>query len=127
MGYKLSEEPGLYGIAKIDSYDELPNFSREKGFFCVSKDGDSLSVVSREDKLTHFNKIDTGWVCFRIIGPFPFGETGIIQAVIEPISKNNIGVFVVSTFDSDYLLVKLNDKETVKAYLRVAGHTIVEK
>jgi hypothetical protein len=70
-------------------------------------------------------KQDRDWTCFKFIGPFAFGETGIVLSVIRPLSENGIGIFVASTFDGDHLLVKVADVDRAANLLSSAGHRIV--
>lgn len=65
-----------------------------------------------------------GWSCFKLQGPFAFDETGIVLSVIKPLSTNGVGIFVVSTFDGDHLLVKSSDLEKARNLLVNAGHVL---
>jgi hypothetical protein len=67
---------------------------------------------------------DSGWSCVKFQGPFDLGETGIMLSVIKPLSEEGIGVFVVSTFDTDYPLVKAASRVRVGDLLARAGHTV---
>ncbi|BCH24994.1 ACT domain-containing protein [Mesorhizobium sp. L-8-10] len=95
------------------------------GFVSISRTDDELSVVCQRERVPDGVKFDDGWSCFKLQGPFGFGETGIILSVIEPLSSNGVGVFVVSTFDGDHLLVKTTDAEKTRTLLRQAGHLLV--
>jgi len=54
-----------------------------------------------------------------------FGETGIVLSVIRPLSENGLGVFVISTFNGDYLLLKQQEAETARVLLLGAGQEVV--
>lgn len=58
------------------------------------------------------------------VGPFAFGATGIVLAVVRPLSEGRIGVFVVSTYDGGHLLVKHADLEQASKLLVLAGHRL---
>lgn len=90
----------------------------------MSRTEDELSVVCREDRVPPGLRTDGGWSAFKLEGPFAFDETGILLSVIEPLSANGIGIFAVSTFDTDYLLVKTTDAAKARALLGAAGHSI---
>ena len=68
--------------------------------------------------------IHADWTCFKLQGPFAFGETGIVLSVIRPLSENGIGTFVVSTYDGDHLLVKAADRLRARELLLQAGHRL---
>ena len=69
-------------------------------------------------------KADLDWRCFKFVGPFAFDETGIALSVIRPLSENGIGIFLVSTFNTDFLLVKNRDAAAVERHLQSVGHHI---
>jgi hypothetical protein len=61
----------------------------------------------------------------RFVGPFAFGETGVVLSVVRPLSEGGLGVFVVSTFDGDHLLLKTADMPHAMALLVQAGHQLL--
>lgn len=67
-------------------------------------------------------KQESGWACYSFLGPFAFDETGIVSSVIGPLSDAGIGIFVVSTFDGDHMLIKEADAERALPVLASAGH-----
>lgn len=62
------------------------------------------------------------WSCLKLVGPFPFSETGILAAFVQPLSDRAIPIFAVSTFDTDYVLVKHAWIDKAIDALREAGH-----
>lgn len=64
-------------------------------------------------------------MAFKLEGPFAFDETGIVLSVIRPLSENRLGIFVVSTFDGDHLLVKAADQVAARRFLVEAGHILL--
>ena len=71
-------------------------------------------------------KADSGWVCLKLEGPFPFSETGILSSFIGPLSANAIPIFAISTYDTDYVLIKEEFWEKALNTLQDAGHAFVE-
>jgi uncharacterized protein len=59
-----------------------------------------------------------------LIGPFAFDLTGILTSVLNPLRDAEIGIFAISTFDTDYVLVKLEHLERAVLTLENAGHII---
>lgn len=70
-------------------------------------------------------KQDIGWTCYKFIGPFAFDETGIVSSVIGPLSDAGIGIFVISTFDGDHILIKESDVGRAAPVLTGAGHMLL--
>lgn len=116
---------GDYGVARLSPSDPIPAWADGGGFVSISRSDDELSVVCLESRIPGDVRADLGWRCFKLLGPFAFDETGIVLSVIAPLSTNGIGIFVVSTFDGDHLLVKGDDLEPTRQRLAEAGHTLV--
>ena len=81
-------------------------------------------MVAPEDDVTGMDKIDGGWACFKLHGPFAFDEVGIVAGLSKTLAEREIGIFVVSTFDTDYVLVKQEDAADAAAAWRETGHEI---
>ena len=122
---KLKGLDGAYCVARLDASDAIPVWADGAGFVSISRTDDELSIVCREERVPHDVRQDGGWSCFKLVGPFAFDETGIVLSVIAPLSQNGIGIFVVSTFDGDHLLVKSADLDKARDLLMAAGHTLL--
>ena len=116
---------GAYGIARLAPDAPIPAWADGPGFVSISRTDDELSITCRADRIPAATHHDTGWRCFEFQGPFAFDQAGILLAVIEPLSRNGLGVFVVSTFDTDHLLLKEADTARAEHLLAEAGHTLI--
>jgi hypothetical protein len=67
-----------------------------------------------------------GWKCLKVAGPLDLSLTGILVSLLEPLANAGISVFSVSTFDTDYLLVKTEDLASTARALSLAGHQILD-
>jgi uncharacterized protein len=94
-------------------------------FFSVTRTADELSVVAAEEFLPRADRIERGWRCFKAEGPFEFSATGILASLLTPLAVAKISIFAISTYDTDYLLVKENDLASATAVLEKAGHIVV--
>ncbi|EUB97416.1 hypothetical protein PMI07_000992 [Rhizobium sp. CF080] len=121
----LRELAGSYAIARLGAADPVPAWADGDGFVSISRSGDELSITCREERVPSDIKQDGGWTCYKFQGPFAFDETGIVLSVIRPLSENGIGIFVVSTFDGDHLLIKTADKPKSRELLQAAGHALL--
>jgi hypothetical protein len=122
----LKELVGSYAICRLASGDAIPAWADGEGFVSISRTEDELSIVCLEERAPAKVKRDSGWISYKFVGPFAFGETGIVLSVIRPLSENGIGIFVVSTFDGDHLLIKSEDKMRAHELLRLAGHSLAQ-
>jgi ACT domain len=69
-------------------------------------------------------RTEGGWRCLRLAGTLEFGMVGVLASLIGPLAASGISVFVVSTFDTDFLLVKERDFGRTAEVLQLAGHSI---
>jgi len=93
-------------IAKLSDYDKLDELIEKAKFASLTKTGDELSLVIDIQNLPEFQYVNEGWRAFKIIGTLDFSLVGILQQVIRPLSENRISIFTISTFNTDYILVK---------------------
>lgn len=64
------------------------------------------------------------WHCLKLEGPFPFSQTGVLLSFIEPLSRNGIPIFAMSTYDTDYLLIQEEFVGAALERLQAAGHEL---
>jgi len=69
-------------------------------------------------------RCEGGWRYLRVLGTMDFSMTGIVASLTTPLANAGVSVFVISTFDTDYLLIKEADLEQALAALRTAGHVV---
>ena len=68
--------------------------------------------------------METGWRCLVVEGPLEFTQVGVLASLVQPLAEAQISIFVLSTYDTDYLLVKEHHLDNALAALRAAGHTV---
>lgn len=115
---------GDYAVCRLDATAAIPPWADGEGFVSISRSDEELSVACLAARVPVAVRQDGPWTAFKLLGPFAFGETGIVLAVVEPLSQAGIGVFLVSTFDGDHLLVKNADAADAVQRLSAAGHRI---
>ena len=93
-------------IAKLSALDQLDELIGNAKFASLTKTDDELSLVIDRENLPNHEYANEGWKAFKIIGPLDFSLVGILQQVIKPLSDSGISIFSISTFDTDYILVK---------------------
>ena len=102
----------------------IPRWLPAKGFVSVTRTADELSIVCLTDAVPETVRRESGFRVLKIKGPFDFSLTGILRAVIGPLGDAGISIFAVSTYDTDYVLVKRTDLENAVSILHAAGHTV---
>lgn len=97
-----------------------------KPFYFIGKTDEELSLVCRtEDTPRDTINREDGWKGFRIEGTLDFSLIGILSKISGILAENGIGIFAVSTFNTDYILVKQENFEKALTHLRRAGYEIV--
>ena len=94
-------------------------------FYFIGKTDEEVSLVCRtEDTPSVTIERDDGWRGFRIQGILDFSLVGILSKLSGILAENNIGIFAVSTFNTDYILVKAENFERALSVLSAEGYTI---
>jgi hypothetical protein len=94
------------------------------GFFSVTRTPHEVSIVCPAGAEPAGARVETGWALLEFAGPFAFDETGILASVLVPLAEARIGIFALSTFDTDWLLLPAAHLEAALAALTAAGHQI---
>ncbi|MBD8567015.1 ACT domain-containing protein [Oxalobacteraceae sp. CFBP 8763] len=121
---KLEQAHGEYAVCRLEPNAVIPAWADGPGFVTISRSEHELSIVCLAERVPENTQKECGWTCLRFVGPFAFGATGIVLSVVRPLSEGGLGVFVVSTFDGDHLLLKTNDMPNAVALLGQAGHVL---
>ena len=119
---KFSRVPGSYAICRLGAHSAVPNWAVNGGFFSVTSTADELSIVCPAAQVPVEIAREEDWACLKLEGPFPFSETGVLASFVQPLSERAIPLFAVSTFDTDYLLVKQAWVEKAVEALKDASH-----
>lgn len=117
--------PGRFAVCRLPPDLPPPAWIPDAAeFISVTRTARELSVAAPEGAVPAGVKQERGWRVFEFEGPFEFTVTGILAAAADPLRDAGIGIFAVSTFDTDYLMVKHDDLERAVAALQGAGHTV---
>ena len=118
----FSRVPGQFAICRLPGDASVPDWATQGPFFSVTRTGDELSVVCQAENVPSEIKCEAGWACFKLEGPFPFSQTGVLASFIDPLAESAIPIFAISTYDTDYVLVKEETVEAAVSALQRAGH-----
>lgn len=123
MKLNFSVLPGQYGIYRLAESAPIPTPTTQ-GLWSFSRSDGEATVVCREGGCPHAHKKEEGWAALKLHGPFDFALTGIVAEVSRVLASAGVGVFVISTFDTDYVLVKVINLARSLDALSRAGHVI---
>ncbi len=94
-------------------------------FWSVTRTPNELSIVVPTKHVPNEARSDNGWSGLEIQGPLAFDEVGVIESMAKPLADAGVGIFVISTFDTDYILVKSTQLDQTCKVLRSAGHKVL--
>jgi len=112
-----------FTIHRFPPNQEVPNQVYESGFYSISKTEDELSIVCTSNTRLNSEKSETGWSCIKIVGILDFSLTGILAKISAVLAKAEISIFAISTFDTDYILVKTDKLPSAREALLAYGYT----
>ncbi len=113
-----------FTVCKVADESELVS---GKDFYFVGKTDEEISLVCiTEDTPVNTTERDDGWKGFRIQGVLDFSLIGILSKISTVLADNKIGIFAISTFNTDYILVKQENFERAMTALSNAGYTVVD-
>ena len=115
--------PGRWAVCRLPATADAPEWARGP-VVSLTWTADELSIVCPEDLVPDDVRAERGWRAIRVRGAIDFSETGIVAALTVPLAEAKIGVFVLSTFDTDYLFVASERFEPAVKALRGAGHRV---
>lgn len=114
---------GEWAVARLPAGDPVPAWAAGlTGFSSVTRTADELSVVCPAGAVPADARAERGWSVLKLHGPFAFDQTGILASVAGPLAAAGVAIFALSTFDTDYVLVKSADLDSALQALTAAGH-----
>ena len=116
---KLKMLKGEYVVIKLPVDFQISDQILKFDFYYLIRTSDELSLVIRNDENFDFKKFEyeDNWSIFRFESSLDFSLIGVLDGVIKPLSEKNISVFVFSTFDTDYVMFKTENKFKVISIL----------
>ena len=120
--------PGTLAICRLPPTEAVPAWAVSGPFVSITRTAEELSVVCPESVVPEGVRCERGWRAWRLAGTFDLtAETGVLASVAVPLAEAAIPIFAVSTFDTDYVLVKAADIERAAKVLREWGHEVGQK
>jgi len=121
---KLQLIDGSFSIHKLSPKMAIPATVLESEVFFVAQTKDELSIVCSSEIGMRHAKTEPDWACFMVVGPLDFTLTGILARISNALSQARISIFAISTFDTDYILVKESDLERAQKVLKDSGYHV---
>jgi len=126
MKHQLALEwiPGRVAICRLDVRDAIPAWAgRPSSLLSITRTDGELSIVVAEEAVPKPVKAERGWVAMRIAGTLDFSLVGILSKLTGALAEANVPVFVISTYDTDVLLVRADDADRAREALSAVADT----
>jgi hypothetical protein len=115
--------PGEWAIARLPSDAPVPEWAiGPASFSAFTRTAEELSLVCPTAAVPPGIQVEPGWTVLKLHGPLAFNQTGVLAAIALPLAAAGIAIFAVSTFDTDYVLVKTTGLDSAIRVLTAAGH-----
>ena len=121
---RLRTLPDLYAIIRLDPDSAVPDWVYDSPFWSVTRSDSELSIVCSEEDLPDDARAERGWCALELVGPLDFTLTGVVASLVSPLADDEVPIFILSTFETDYLLVREPDLRRSVAALTSAGHSV---
>ncbi|KAJ7293012.1 ACT domain-containing protein [Mycena rebaudengoi] len=119
--------PGLFFVVKLKPAEvadtlKLLQEGNDDNFLSITRTSEELSVVGqyKEGMPETFKKLAV-WRGLKIAGPMEFNLTGVLSGFLEPLKRAEVGIFAISTWNTDYILVNQDQLETAVNALKTDG------
>ena len=123
---KLKLHSDGFAICKLPASAPVPSWVLQAGFSSVTRTADELSIVCKSEQLPPGQEADQDWRSLEVEGPLEFSEIGILAALSGVLAAARISIFVVSTYDTDFVLIKNPHCHKAIEALSNAGHIITD-
>ena len=118
----LSILPWRLSVCRLSPGDPLPDGLFQSPFWSVTQIGDELSLVTPSDLVQPGWKVEEGWRCIQVLGPLDFSLVGILSQLSGVLAAAGISIFALSTYDTDYLLIKESSLAKAREVLLNSGY-----
>jgi hypothetical protein len=116
--------PDGYAVVRLHPGSELPSWVDAGPFRSVTRTDNEVSVVCRDRDVPDGESAERGWRVLELKGPLDFSLSGVVASLVVPLAEAEIPIFVISTFETDYILVRASDIELASDALATVGHSV---
>jgi hypothetical protein len=123
MNLELIVLPETFAICRLDPNVPIPHWANGE-FVSITRTPDELSIVCGQDHVPDGVQCESDWRCLRVAGELDFSLVGVIATLTKVLADAGISVFVISTFDTDYILLSKVDVDRAVMALEKAGYSV---
>lgn len=120
----LTVEAWELAVSRLPPDAPVPDWATRGAFHAIVRTPAELSIVCSSEGVPPDVRAEKGWRCFSLAGPIAFDETGVLSSLAAPLAAADVGIFAISTFDTDYVLVPGRQMDAALLALESAGHRV---
>ena len=124
MDLILTHLTETFTIHRLAASAEIPPFALSSPFFAITRTKDELSLVLPESVEIESDRSEADWSCFKVDGPLEFNLVGVMAGIAGVLAEAGVSIFALSTFDTDYILVKSKQTQAARDALKTAGYQV---
>jgi hypothetical protein len=117
--------PDRLAVCRLPADAPFPEWTRPGDLLALVRTRDELSIVCAERYVPPEVRAERGWRAVMVQGPLEFSLTGVLASLAVPLARAGVSVFALSTFDTDYVLVKEDALDRAVAALTGAGFLVL--
>ena len=121
---KLRLLPALLAVCRLAPGEAVPAWAAGPGLVSVTRTADELSIVAPQERVPEGITAQRDFRALRVAGPLDFSAVGVLASLVQPLAAAGVSIFSISTYDTDYILVRQSDLARAIAALESAGHTV---
>lgn len=114
----------LFAVCRLRADEDIPGWALSGGFCSLTRSSDELSIVCPQEPVPEGVQAIKGLKSLKVEGKLDFNLAGILSSLASSLAHVGIGMFAISTYDTDYLFVKESDLDRAVAALQKAGHYV---
>ena len=126
MQLKLIALADIYHVHRLPSRTDIPlDLFENEGIISITKTEEEISILCPSNVSLPESKKEGPWNLLKVKGPLDFTLTGILADLLTPLKESRVSIFALSTFDTDYILVKAEKFQEAKKALLAAGYEVL--
>jgi hypothetical protein len=122
--FSLEQFPERLAVVRLGPGAEVPAWAESSSLFSVTATARETSVVCAARSVPKKAQQAGPFTAFAVQGPLDFSLTGILAALLQPLAEAEISVFTIATYDTDWILVPVDEAERAAEEWRRRGHHV---
>jgi uncharacterized protein len=114
-----------FSVCQLEPGAPLPAWADQGQLLAVTRTTEELSIVAESNRVPKNVHAEHGWQALKVAGPLDFSLVGILASLATTLADAGVSIFAISTFNTDYLLVKAQQLDEAVAALQRAGHEVL--